>query len=384
MDFELNEELKLIRDTAKDFVKRGLIPLERDLLDSDEGVLPKDTIEDLKKKAKEIGFWSLRIPEEFGGIGTSLLGLCLVEEELAKTIIPFNYGDVTPILFHCNEEQKKKYLYPVIEGTKEYSLGLLEPENPNPKLMKTKALKENEYYVINGEKLVFQPYDIGDFIITFCITNHEKPFHEGITCFLIDKDTNGLTFHKTKEGKGGKTLFDPFIINFNYCKVRDENILGEIGHAFQLGKKWLPSRRIVRAARCIGVGKRLLEICSEYANSWQIFGQFLSKHPRTSRFLADMAIDIHATKLMVYNAAYLADKGKDFRRESSMAKIFATEMVKRVADRTVQLHGGPAYVNGIFIERLCRNAIIAEFIEETLEIQRAIISMDIFRGISFL
>jgi len=119
MDFEISEELKLIRETAMDFVKRGLLPLERDLLDSEDGVLPKEAIEELKKKAKEIGLSELRIPEEFGGLGTSILDLCLVEEELSKTIIPFNFGDVTPILFECNEEQKERYLDPTVEGTKQ-------------------------------------------------------------------------------------------------------------------------------------------------------------------------------------------------------------------------------------------------------------------------
>src|SRR3972149_10905970 len=109
MDFEISEELKLIRETTMDFVKRGLLPLERDLLDSEDGTLAIEVMEELKKKAKEGGFWGLRVPEEFGGLGTSVLCLCLVEEELARTIIPFHFGDVTPLLFHCNEEQRKRY-----------------------------------------------------------------------------------------------------------------------------------------------------------------------------------------------------------------------------------------------------------------------------------
>jgi len=384
MDFEISEELKLIRETARDFVRRGLLPLERDLLDSERATLSNEIMDELKKKAKEIGFWGLRIPEEFGGLGTSILCLSLVEEELAKTIIPFNFGDVTPILFHCNEEQKRKYLDPAIEGTKQYSLALLEPENPRPESLKTMASKENGYYVIEGQKLVMQAIDIGDFVITFAVTDPDKPPREGVTCFLLDRDTPGLiiTGGGEKMRRQGQ-LIEPIVLNFNRCKVLAENILGEISHAFYLGAKWLPPRRIVRAARCVGVGKRLLEVCSEYAKTWEIFGRTISGQTRVQRILADMATDIHAARLMVYHAACMADKGEDIRREAAMVKVFATEMVNRAADQTVQLHGGPAYTKGLSVERLCRNAIAVNFSEEALELQRAIITRDILRRISF-
>jgi len=383
MDFEISEELKLIRETARDFVKRGLLPLERDLLDSEHATLSKEIMGELNKKAKEVGFWGLRIPEEFGGLGTSILCLCLVEEELAKTIIPFNFGDVTPLLFHCNEEQKRKYLDPVIEGTKQYSLALLEPENPRPESLKTTASKENGYYVIEGQKLVMQAIDIGDFVITFAVTDPEKPPREGVTCFLVDRETPGLITTGGAEKIGRQfQLIEPIVLSFNRCKMLADNILGEINHAFYLGAKWLPSRRIVRAARCVGVAKRLLEVCSEYAQTWEIFGRTISGQTRVQRILADMAIDIHAARLMVYQAACMADKGEDVRREAARVKVFATEMVNRAADQTVQLHGGPAYTKGRSVERLCRNAIAANFSEEALEIQRTIITRDILRGIS--
>jgi acyl-CoA dehydrogenase len=383
MDFEISEELKLICETARDFVKRGLFPLERDLLDSEHAILSKEVMDELKKKAKEIGFWGLRIPEEFGGLGTSILCLCLVEEELAKTIIPFNFGNVTPILFHCNEEQKRKYLNPAIEGTKQYSLALLEPENPHPESMKTMASKENGYYVIEGQKIVMQAIDIGDFVITFAVTDPEKPPRQGVTCFLVDRDTPGLIVTGGGEKIGWQfQLIEPIVLNFRRCEVLAENILGEINHAFSLGAKWLPSRRIVRAARCVGVGERLLEVCSEYAKGWEIFGRTISGQTRVQRILADMATDIQAARFMVYHAACMADKGEDIRREAAMVKVFATEMVNRAADQTVQLHGGPAYTEGLSVERLCRNAVAASFSKEALELQRAIITRDILRGIS--
>jgi len=382
MDFEISEEEKLTREAARNFVKKILLPLENDLLYK-EATLSKEVMDKLKKKAKESGFWGFRIPEEFGGLGESVLCLCLVEEELAQTIVPFDFGDVTPVLFHCNEEQKRKYLNPTIEGIKQYSLALLEPENSSPESLKTMALKENGYYVIEGQKLVMQATGIGEFVITFAVSDPEKPPREGVTCFLVDRDTRGLITTDEGEEIGWQAkLTKPIVLSFNRCKVPAANILGEIGHAFYLGAKWLPSRRITRAARCVGVGKRLLKVCCEYAKLWEIFGRTISEQTRVQRILADMATDINAAMLMVYHAACMAEKGGTIRREVAMVKVFATEMVNRAADKTVQLHGGPAHTKGLFVERLCRNGIAASFSEEALELQRAIIARDILRGIS--
>ena len=320
------------------------------------------------------------MPEEFGGLGASVLGLCLVEEEFAQTIIPFDFGDVTPILFHCNEEQKRKYLDPAIEGTKQYSLALLEPGNSRLEFLKTRASKENGHYVIEGQKLVMQAIDIGDFVITFAVTDPEKPPREGVTCFLVDSETPRLITSSGGEKVGWQVkLNKPIVLSFNRCKMPAESILGEMGGAFRLGAKWLPSRRIIRAARCVGVGKRLLKVCCEYAKLWERFGRMVSEQTQTQRILADMATDINAAMLMVYHAACMADKGENIRREAAMVKIFATEMANRAADRTVQLHGGPAHTEGLLVGRLCRDAISASMNEETLDLQRAIIARDILR-----
>lgn len=384
MDFEIPEDLKLIQETARDFVKRELLPLERDLLGIEveraRTALPQEVMDDIKKKAKEMGFWGLSIPGEFGGAEVPVLGLCLVEEVLAQTIIPFNFGDVTPILFHCNDEQKREYLNPAIEGTKQYCVALLEPESPRPKSLKTIASKDNGYYVIEGQKLVTSTVDIGDFVITFAVTDVEKPPREGVTCFLVARDTSGLTAIGGGEKRGWQArLIEPIVLNFNQCRVPAENILGEVGHAFHLGAKWLPSRRIVRAARFVGIVEKLLEVCAEYAKTWEIFRRPISEQTSVQRILADMATDIEAARFMVYNGACMADGGRDIRREAAMVKVFTTEMANRAAEQAVLLHGGPAHIKGLPVERLCRNATAASFSDEVLELQRAIIARDILQ-----
>jgi acyl-CoA dehydrogenase len=387
MDFEISEDLKLIQETAKDFVKRELLPLERDLLgtgvEPESGCtsLPQDVMDSLKKKAMEMGFWGLSIPKELGGAGIPVLGLCLVEEALAQTIIPFNFGDVIPILFHCNEQQRKKYLDPVIEGSNRYSLALLEPTGASPDSLKTSATKINGHYVIEGQKLVTSTLDIGDFVLVFAVTDAEKPPREGVTCFLVNSNTPGLVATGGGEKRGWQAqVIEPIILNFRQCQVPSENVLGELGHAFALGAKWLPSRRIIRAARCVGVAERLLKVCTEYAKTWEIFRRAISEQTRAQRILADMAIDIQATRLMIYYAASMADGGKNIRRQAAMVKVMATEMVNRAADQTVLLHGGPAHIKGLSVERLCRNAIAASFGEKVLELQRAIIAREVLQG----
>ncbi len=201
---------------------------------------------------------------------------------------------------------------------------------------------------------------------------------------MVDRDTAGLMTQTGRdEIRAPKSLIEPVILKFNRCKVPVSSILGEVGRAFNLGAKWLPWRRIVRAARCVGVGRRLLEICAEYAKTWEICGKTISGQTRVQRMLADLAMDIHATKLMVYHAASMADKGEGIQREAAMVKVFATEMLNRAVDKAVQLHGGPAYTKGLLIERLCRNTFEAGVLEETLVLQRSMIARDILRGIVF-
>ena len=156
-------------------------------------------------------------------------------------------------------------------------------------------------------------------------------------------------------------------------------MLGEEGKAFSLGSKWLPSRRVVRGARCVGAAVRLLDVSTERAKSWESFGQIISTWPSVEAAIADMAVDIHAARLMVYYAAWKADEGEDIHREAAMVKTFATEMLQRVADRAVQIHGGPAPAKELPIEILCQNIVAKNAGQRAHEVQRAIITGDILK-----
>jgi len=388
MDFEIDEELKMVQNLVRDFVNDQLKPLERDILGrasdlSDARMsLPPEIEEKLIKMAKDTGLWGVSVPEELGGVGLSTLGNCLVEEELAQTVIPFNFGDVTPILFDCNAKQKEKYFLPVLHRQRYAYLALMEPDKgAEVSTMGMKAERVNSDYVLNGKKVSLSRTGKDYFAVVFATTTDSET-RDGITCFLVDKDTPGFTVSGGEEKAGWQAqVREPMLLVFDHCLVPAENILGEEGKAFHLGKKWLPSRRLIRGARCVGVTQRLLEESTTQAQSWQSFGQFISKRTSIDAALTDIAIGVHACRLMVYEAAWKADKGEPIRREAAMVKLFTTQMIHNVADRVSHIYGGPPYVAGLPMERLCRNAIATSATELALELQRNVIAKDILKGL---
>jgi len=387
MDFALSEELKMVQSMVRDFVKEQLKPLERDILGragdlSDaRASLPVETEEKLIKMTKDIGIWGAGIPEELGGAGLDTLGNCIVEEELAQTVIPFNFGDVTPILFDCNDEQKEKYFLPVLNRKKCAYPALMEPgKGADFSNMEMRAEKVNDGYVLNGKKVSLSTVGKDYFAVVFA-AGADKGTAENITCFLVDKDTPGFTVTGGDEKTGWQAqVREPLFLVFDECRVPAENVLGEEGKAFHLGKKWLPSRRVIRGARCVGVAQRLLEESTTQAESWQSFGQLISKRTTIKAALADIAMSIHACRLMVYEAAWKADKGESIRREAAMVKLFATEMIHNVADRVAHIYNGPPYIAGLPMERLCRHTLAASATELAMELQRSIITKDISGG----
>ena len=316
MDFEIPEELKMVQSLVRDFVHDQLKPLERDILGRAAGLkdarayLPPETEDRLMKMATDIGLWGLSVPEDLGGMGLSTLGNCLAEEELAQTIVPFNFGDVSPILFECNAEQKERYFLPHFRRQRQAYIALLEPQKeagfPS---MQTKAERVNGDYIISGRKVSFSRAGDDYFAVVFAATGGEG---KGTTCFLVDKASPGFSVTGGEEAVGWRTQIKaPLSLTFADCRVPAQNILGQPGEAFQLGKKWLPARRLVRGARCVGVGQRLLEEAKAHVESWQSYGQHLSQRPGTESALADIAVSIHACRLVVHEAAWKADRADE-------------------------------------------------------------------------
>ena len=386
MDFEIPEELKMVQSLVRDFVHDQLKPLERDILGRAAGLkdarayLPPETEDRLMKMATDIGLWGLSVPEELGGMGLTTLGNCLAEEELAQTIVPFNFGDVSPILFECNAEQRERYFLPHFSRQKQAYIALLEPQKeagfPS---MQTKAERVNGDYVIGGRKVSFSRAGDDYFAVVFAATGAEG---KGTTCFFVDQASPGFTVTGGEEAVGWRTQIKaPLSLTFADCRVPAQNILGQPGEAFQLSRKWLPARRLVRGARCVGVGQRLLEEAKAHVESWQSYGQHLSQRPGIESALADIAVSIHACRLVVHEAAWKADRTMNIKREAAMVKLFATQMIRTVADRVSHIFNGPPYIVGLPMQRLCSDALATTAADLALELQSSIIAGDIMKGL---
>ena len=390
MDFEIPEELKAIQSTVKDFVTDQLKPLERIVLgraaDLSDTImyLPPEEEERLIGMLKDMGLWGVSVPEELGGVGLGTLGNCLVEEEIAQTVVPFSFGDVTPMLFDCSPQQREKYLTPALNRQKYPYWALMEPGGKGFESMETKAEKANGGYILNGKKIsLSSPRAAKDyFAVVFAVTDPEKPLREGVSCFLVDKDISGFSVSGDEEKTGWEARERrPMSLVFDQCQVAAESMLGEEGKAFFLGKKWLPSRRIVRGARCVGVAQRILDECTIQAQNWTSFGQFISGRPSIQAALGDIATNIHAARLVVYEAAWRADQGEPIQRLAAMVKLFATQMIHLVADNAAHIFNAPAYIGGLPMERFCRNASAMSSTEFALQLQRNIIARDILKGL---
>lgn len=390
MDFMIPEELRAIQSTVKDFVTDQLKPLERIVLgraaDLSDTImyLPLEEEERLIGMVKDMGLWGVSVPEEFGGVGLGTLGSCLVEEEIAQTVVPFNFGDVNPMLFDCNPQQREKYLKPVFNKQKFPYWALMESGRNGFEDMQTKAEKANGGYVLNGRKISLSPPRAAKdyFAVVFAVTDPEKPLREGVSCFLVDKGISGFSVVGDREKTGWEARERrPMSLVFDQCKVTAKSMLGEEGSAFFLGNKWLPMRRIVRGARCVGVAQRILDECTMQAQNWKSFGQLISGRPSIQAALGDIATNIHAARLMVYEAAWRADQGEPIQRLTAMVKLFATQMIHCVADNAAHIFNAPAYTGGLPMERLCRSAGAMSSTEFALQLQRNIIARDILKGL---
>jgi acyl-CoA dehydrogenase len=342
MDFDLPEELQMLKDTVRKFVDKELIPIEMHSIENME--LKPDIRERLEKKTKEMGLWMFDVPEEYGGGGLGSLAQVLVWEELSRTCALPSRGqgifgpEIRPILYALSDEQKKRFMDPILRGEKKLCFMQTEPDaGSDPGSMKTRAVRQGDHYVINGTKRFITGAGDADVGQLMAVTDPAKGAHGGISCFMVDMKTPGLTLvtkFKTMMGE------EPWQIAFDDMKVPAENLVGKEGEGFRLAQKWLGIGRLKHGARALGVAERCIEMGASYAKQRVTFGKPLSERQGITFKLADSYVELHAARLMVYQAAWKNDQKRDIRNEAYMAKLFADEMSFRVVDRVLQIHGG--------------------------------------------
>jgi acyl-CoA dehydrogenase len=380
MDFSLTDEQKLIQETVRSFVTRELMPLEPEVLRRErEGKrgMELDQIRALQLRAKEMGFWGINTPEEYGGVNLGPIMTALVEMELARTFIGFRFGGwADNILYFCNAEQKERYLLPTIRGERRSCFAMTEPgAGSDAANIQMSAVKDGDSWILNGEKIFITGGNEADFTMVFAVTDKEKGARGGVTCFLVDREMGWRSQYIHTMGEWG-----PASLYFENVRVPASNILGEEGQGFKLSMQWIGQARWVIAARAVGAAERLLGMAIEHAKTRVTFGQPLAERQAIQWMIADSEVEIAATRWLAFHAAWLAERGENDRHAASIAKLYGANMANHVADRVLQIHGGMGYTRELPIERWVREMRVWRIFDGTDEIQRYIISRDLLRG----
>jgi acyl-CoA dehydrogenase len=385
MDFGLSEEQQLIIDTTRAFVENELYPHELEV--ERTGHLPMELIKELQAKAIAAGLYAANMPEEVGGAGLDTLTWLLYEKELGRANYALHWTCVarpSNILLAGTPEQREKYLFPCIRGEKWDCLAMTEPgAGSDLRGMKASAVQDGDDFILNGTKHFISHADIADFAICFMATGEEETTRgtrKKITAFFVDKGTKGFNVRDGYRNVSHRGYTNA-ILEFDDCRIPKEQVLGEVHKGFEVANSWLGATRLQVGATCLGRAERALGHSIEYAAQRQQFGQQIGKFQGVSFKLADMAMELKAANLLVFEAGWKYDQGTVTEEDMSMAKLKATEMLAFVADEAIQIHGGMGLMDDLPLERIWRDARVERIWEGTSEIQRHIISRSLLRAV---
>ncbi|MDQ0162141.1 acyl-CoA dehydrogenase family protein [Aeribacillus alveayuensis] len=376
------QEIEQIKQMVKQFVDKEVEPYAQQIEEEDK--IPQHLID----QAKELGLFGISIPEEYGGIGLNAVSKAIVLEQLGRT----HNGFVSLISAHTgigstglvklgSENLKNKYLPAMAAGEKIACFALSEPgAGSDATNISTRAEKKGDHWVLNGTKHFITNAPVADVFTIFAVTDKAKGAKGGITAFLVERNFPGLIIGKKDKKMGLRGSYTAQVILDN-CIVPEENVIGEVGMGYMSALKILAEGRIGLAARAVGSCDKLIELSATYAKERIQFGKPIANFQAVQWMLADMATETEAARTLTLKAAKMVDEGKKVIKEAAMAKLFASEVFNRVADKAVQVHGGMGYVAEYPVERYYRDARITKIYEGTNEIQRLIISRKILEEV---
>ena len=379
MNFELNDDHIMMRKMVRDFAEEEVGPGSEERDEKEEFPL------DLWHKCAELGLGGITFPEEYGGVGADYLSYAITIEELSRvdaslgvTISAHSSLCANPIYMFGNEEQKQKYLTPLATGEKMGAFGLTEPmAGSDASGTRTTAVREGDEYVLNGTKIfITNGYYADTYVVTAQMDKSKG--NKGIAAFIVEKGTPGFSFGK-KEKKMGIRSSATYELVFENCRIPAENLLGEEGKGFKIAMQTLDYGRIGIASQALGIAQGAYEEAMKYAKERSQFGKTLAEMDVIQFKLADMAIQIEAARLLVYQACHFATQHKPVSKYAAMAKVFASETANAVATQAVQILGGYGYTRDYPVERMMRDAKITEIYEGTSEIQRIVVAANILR-----
>jgi len=377
-----SDEQIMLRDTVREFARNEIEPRAAEIDRTME--FPADNI----RKMGELGFLGVPFPPEYGGGGFDTLSFALMIEELARAC-----GATTlSVAAHCSlccapinmfgtEAQKQKYLPDLLAGKKVGSFCLSEPASGSDAgAMTTTATRDGNFYILHGAKMWVTNGGYAGTYVVFAKTNPEAGTR-GISAFIVEREFPGITIGK-KENKLGLRASDTRQISFDNCKVPASNLLGKENEGFKYAMQILDGGRIGIGAMAVGLAQAAFEKAAAYSKERKAFGQQIAEFQAIRWYLADMATEIHAARLMVHDAAQLKDAGKPFVKEAAMAKLFASEMAMRACNKAIQVFGGYGYIMDYPVERYWRDCKLTEIGEGTSEVQRLVISREVLKEIA--
>ena len=384
MNFGLTVEQEMIVSTVRSFVENEIYPHE-DLVERSGEVLV-EVANEIKRKTLELGFYACNFPEEVGGAGLSHLDFALVERELGRGSMALNhfFGRPQNILMACKDEQRERYLLPAVRGERMDALAMTEPEaGSDVRGMKCTAVRSGGDWVVNGTKHFISGADHADFVIVFIATGEDdtpRGPKKRLTAFLVDRGTPGFVIrdgYRSVSHRGYKNM----ILEFDDCRLPQAQVLGEVDGGFEVMNTWLYATRITVATMSVGRARRVFDYALNYAAEREQFGQKIGKFQGVSFQLADMITEIDAADLLTLAAANRLDLTLPANREIASAKLYASEMLSRVTDAAIQIHGGMGLMDDYPLERFWRDARVERIWDGTSEIQRHIISRDLLRAL---
>ena len=377
MSYQLNEEQKMIQAMVRDLAREVMLPTAAERDSSKE--FPAESV----RKLGELGLMGMSIPPEYNGAGVDTISYSLALQEIgyacaSTAVIMSVHNSVScgPIYKFGSDFLKEKYLKPLAAGQLLGCFALTEPgAGSDPASQKSNAKRDGDTYVLNGTKAFVTSGKNADVVVATAYTDKSKK-HRGISAFVLEKGLPGFIVGP-EEDKMGQRASDTTSLTFEDCRVPAENLLGEEGDGFIIAMAALDEGRIGIASMSVGIAQACLDAAISYAKEREQFGSPISKFQGIRWMIADMAVQTEAARLLTFNAAAMKDRGERFTAEASMAKLFASEMVNKVAYQALQIHGGYGYSKEYAVERYYRDARVTTIYEGTSEVQRIVIANDI-------
>lgn len=379
MDFELTDTQAEVLESFREFCAKKIAPAAREIDESEEFPL------ELFREMGRLGYLGLAIPEDYGGMGLDFITCSLIAEELSRVSTGFalsagahSFLCAYNLYNFANDAQRRKYLPKLCRGEFIGAFALTEPEAGSDSTnLATKAVKNGSEWILNGSKMFITNGSIADVLLVFARTPR-RPGSQGISVFIVEKGFPGFSTGRDipKLGTRGSPLSE---VVFQDCRVPEDNILGKEGHGLTYMLKALDVERALLSGMAVGAGQAALDFALDYARKRKQFGQLISSFQMVQEMLAQMAMEVEATRLLVRQAAWRLDRGLDITRHASYAKLFGAQMIMRVTQQAMQILGGSGYCREYPVERFFRDAPLMSLGGGTNEIQKLIIARDLIK-----